>query len=187
MSISRVDVPLLSQLLFPLITPGFTFVAWTLLVRKRMRAQDGHGTLAWLPPALGGIAAFALALALPRPDRTWVFVPIGISTMANVAPAALLIHSALERRNRLAAGLFALNLIITFALSGIAGMPNKPLEAHWGEQIISTISNLQRRLCLGGLDARAFPNCRASTPPDLITDARYPSDRSTRGDTSWQA
>ncbi|BCX02501.1 MAG: hypothetical protein KatS3mg053_0439 [Candidatus Roseilinea sp.] len=143
MSISRVDVPLFSQSLFPLIAPGFTFVAWALFVSKRMRAQDGNGTLVWLPPALVGVAAlvFALALAITRPDRTWVFVLIGVSTVANVALAALLIHSALGQRNRLAAGLFALNLIITFALSGIAGMPNKPLEVHWVEQIISTISN----------------------------------------------
>ncbi|GIV83289.1 MAG: hypothetical protein KatS3mg052_0296 [Candidatus Roseilinea sp.] len=145
MSISRVDVPLFSQSLFPLIAPGFTFVAWTLFVSKskRMRTQDGNSTLVWLPPALGSVATlvFALALALTRPDRTWVFVLIGVSTVANVALAALLIHSALGQRNRLAAGLFALNLIITFVLSGIAGMPNKPLEVHWGEQIISTISN----------------------------------------------
>ncbi|MCS6846476.1 MAG: hypothetical protein RMN52_02020 [Anaerolineae bacterium] len=143
MSIARVDMPLLSQSLFPLIAPGFSFVAWALFVSKWVRSPNSNGAVLWLPPVLVSAAAllFALALAVTRPDRTWVFVLIGVATAANVALAVLLIHSALQRRNGLAAGLFALNLIITFALSGIAGMPNKSLEVHWVEQIISTISN----------------------------------------------
>lgn len=143
MSLARIDLPLLSQSLFPLIAPGFTFVAWALFLSKGMRARNGNTAAVWLPPVLAATAAllFSLALAVTRPDRTWVFVLIGVATVANVALASLLIHSALQQRNGLAAGLFALNLVITFALSGIAGMPNKPLEVHWVEQIISTISN----------------------------------------------
>ncbi len=143
MAVARLDVPLFSQSLFPLIAPGFTFVAWALFLGKWVRGRAVNGVAAWLPPALASAAVllFALALAATRPDRTWVFVLIGVATVANVALAALLIYSALQQRNGLAAGLFALNLIITFALSGIAGMPNKPLEVHWIEQIISTISN----------------------------------------------
>lgn len=143
MSIARVDMPLLSQSLFPLIAPGFSFVAWALFVSKQARLQNGNGAVVWLPSVLASAAMllFALALAVTRPDRMWVFVLIGVATVANVALAALLIHSALQQHKGLAAGLFALNLVITFVLSGIAGMPNKSLEVHWVEQIISTISN----------------------------------------------
>ena len=139
MAVARLDVPLFSQSLFPLIAPGFTLVAWALFWSKR---EPGRA-VAWWPPVLVSAVALlgAFVLASTRPDRTWVFVLIGVSTVANVALAALLIHSALRQHNRLAAGLFALNLLITFALSGIAGMPNKPLEVHWTEQIISTVSN----------------------------------------------
>lgn len=143
MSVARVDAPLLSQSLFPLIAPGFTFVAWALFLSKQVRGRNGSDAVAWFPPALISASAllFALALTVTRPDRTWVFVLIGVATVANVALATLLIHSALRRRSGLAAGLFALNLVVTFALSGIAGMPNRSLEVHWIEQIISTISN----------------------------------------------
>ncbi|MFN4293398.1 MAG: hypothetical protein ACK4JD_04620 [Thermoflexales bacterium] len=143
MSVARVDAPLLSQSLFPLIAPGFTFVAWALFLSRQMRGRNGSDAVVWLPPALVSASAllFALALAVTRPDRTWVFVLIGVATVANVALATLLIHSALRRRSAPAAALFALNLVVTFALSGIAGMPNKSLEVHWIEQIISTISN----------------------------------------------
>jgi len=140
MALSRLDFPLLSQSLFPLIAPGFTLLAWALFWSKRHADRP----LVWWPPALASGAALlaALALGIARTDRAWVFVLIGLSTAANVSLAGLLIHSALQRGSYLAAGLFALNLLITFALSGIAGMPNKPLEIHWTEQIISTVSNL---------------------------------------------
>jgi len=140
MAVSRLDLPLLSQSLFPLIAPGFTLLAWALFWSKR----HADRALVWWPPVLVSGAALlgALALGVARADRAWVFVLIGLSTAANVSLAGLLIHGALQRGSYLAAGLFALNLLITFALSGIAGMPNKPLEIHWAEQIISTVSNL---------------------------------------------
>jgi hypothetical protein len=139
MALSRSDLPLLSQSLFPLIAPGFTLMAWALFWSQR----HANRPLVWWPPALVSAVALlgALALGITRADRAWVFVLIGLSTAANVSLAGLLIRGALQRGSYLAAGLFALNLLITFALSGIAGMPNKPLEIHWTEQIISTISN----------------------------------------------
>jgi hypothetical protein len=143
MSVARVDVPLFSQSLFPLLAPGFTFIAWALFVSRGAAGQGSGGAKVWLPPLLISAVALgvALALALTQPNRAWVFVLIGVSTVANVALALLLIQRARQQHNWLAAGLFALNLVITFALSGIAGMPNKQLEVHWVEQIISTISN----------------------------------------------
>lgn len=143
MSLSRIDVPLFSQALFPLIAPGFTLVAWALFASGGARSPVRRGIGLWLPPVAVSVVVLGLALllALTQPGRTWVFVLIGASTAANVALAALLIRRAWRQSNVLAAGLFALNLVITFALSGIAGMPNKPLEVHWVEQIISTISN----------------------------------------------
>jgi hypothetical protein len=140
MAVARLDIPLLSQSLFPLIAPGFLLMAWALFWSKR---NPGRALL-WWPPVLVSAAVLlgALVLGVTRTDRAWMFVLIGLSTIANVGLAGLLIHSALQRGSHLAAGLFALNLLITFALSGIAGMPNKPLEVHWTEQIISTVSNL---------------------------------------------
>ncbi len=140
MAVARLDIPLLSQSLFPLIAPGFSLMAWGLFWSKR----NPERALLWWPPVLVSAAALlgALALGITRTDRAWVFVLIGLSTIANVILAGLLIHSALQHGSHLAAGLFTLNLLITFALSGIAGMPNKPLEIHWTEQIISTVANL---------------------------------------------
>jgi len=140
MAIARLDIPLLSQSLFPFIAPGFSLMAWALFWSKR----NSDRALVWWPPVLVSAAALlgALALSITRTDRTWVFVLIGLSTVANVGLAGLLVHSALQHGSYLAAGLFALNLLITFALSAIAGMSNKPLEVHWTEQIINTLSNL---------------------------------------------
>jgi hypothetical protein len=143
MSVAKVDVPLFSQALFPLLAPGFACIAWALFASRGAEGQGSGGAKVWLPALLVSAISLgaALALALTQPARAWVFVLIGVSTVANVALTALLIQRATQQRNGLAAGLFTLNLVITFALSGIAGMPNKPLEVHWIEQIISTVSN----------------------------------------------
>ncbi len=140
MALSRVDVPILSQALFPMIAPGFTLVAWSVLAADQ---SNWRARAAWLPPLLVSIAALgaAVMLSLIQPGRTWVFVLIGLSTMSNMALAVLLIRASLRRSKRLAAVLFGVNLTITFALSAIASSPNRSLEVHWTEQIISTISN----------------------------------------------
>ncbi len=146
MSVTNIDVPLFSQSLFPLLAPGFTCVAWALFRIPSPQRGEGRGegrNPIWLVPLLISAVSLgiALVLALTQPGRVWAFVLIGVATVANVALALLLIRRAWQQRNWLAAGLFVLNLVITFALSGIAGIPNKTLEVHWVEQIISTISN----------------------------------------------
>lgn len=139
MAVARLDVPLFNQAFFPMIAPGFVLMAWGVWASRRFAAP--RATL--VPPLV--IIALALgvagALALSAPGRTWAHWLIAVSTVGNISLAVLLIRRAIKMRLPLAAGLFALNLLITFALSGIAAMPDKPLAIHWTEQIISTISN----------------------------------------------
>jgi hypothetical protein len=177
MSVAKVDVPLFSQSLFPLLAPGFTCIAWSLFVSRGAAGQGSGGAMVWLVPLLISAASLgiALILALTQPGRVWVFVLIGVSTVANVALALLLIQRARQQRNGLAAGLFALNLVITFALSGIAGMPNKTLEVHWVEQIISTVSNAGFAWAAWMVaHAQSFPRRRES---NTLLDAGRPPAR----------
>ncbi|MCS7087658.1 MAG: hypothetical protein NZL91_03040 [Thermoflexales bacterium] len=139
MAVARLDVPLFNQAFFPMIAPGFALMAWGLWASRR--ALSIRALV--LPPAAVVVVALGVAAALASfaPGRTWAHWLIAVATIGNVSLAILLTRRALEQRNRLAAALFVLNLIITFALSAIAGMPEKPLHIHWTEQIISTISN----------------------------------------------
>ncbi|MCS6774566.1 MAG: hypothetical protein NZ693_10715, partial [Thermoflexales bacterium] len=139
MAVARLDVPLFNQAFFPIIAPGFMIMAWGVWASRRFASPRS----VLLPPLLtvALVLSLAGALALAAPGRTWAHWLIAVSTVGNVSLAILLIRRALRQHLPLAAGLFALNLLITFALSSIAAMPEKPLAIHWTEQIISTVSN----------------------------------------------
>ncbi len=139
MAIARVDVPFFNQGFFPMIAPGFLLMAWS--VWSNQRALSARAVA--LPPLVAVVVVLGVAALLAQlaAGRTWAHWLIAVATVGNVSLALLLTRRALSQRQPLAATLFVLNLLITFALSAIAGMPEKPLHIHWTEQIISTISN----------------------------------------------
>jgi hypothetical protein len=140
MSLSRVDVPLFRQALFPLLAPGFTFVAWSVWLMRQKSAISKRRI--WLPPLLvaGVVGLASLSLAIALPSRVWAFVLIGLVTGASTVLAIALATQARQQHLNLAAILFIVNLLVNFGLSGIAAMPQRTLAVEWTEQIISTIS-----------------------------------------------
>jgi hypothetical protein len=96
-----------------------------------------------MKPLLISVIALAVAgaMAVALHSRAWVFVLMGLTTVANTAFMILLMRRAKARGQMLAFALFGINLVLSFGLAGIGGMPNKTLETHWVEQIVSTLSN----------------------------------------------
>jgi hypothetical protein len=144
MSISNTDVALFRDSLFVLIGPGFTMMAFATRPRSNpLPKGKGDGFGVWRKPLLISVIALAVAgaMAVALQSRAWVFVLMGLTTVANTAFMILLMRRAKARGQMLAFALFGINLVLSFVLAGIGGMPNKTLETHWVEQIVSTLSN----------------------------------------------
>jgi hypothetical protein len=150
MSISQTDVALFRDALFVLIGPGFTMMAYSVLPlplgeAERPSGSRGEGRVwgIWTKPVFISAIALAVAggIAVALQSRAWVFVLMGLTTVANTAFMILLMRRAKAQGQMAAFALFGINLAVGFALAGIGGMPNKTLETHWAEQIVSTLSN----------------------------------------------
>ena len=136
MSLTHADLALFRDGLFPLIGPGFTLMAFAIGSRRMDKR-------AWLWPLLISGAAWvvAAAVAITVPGRMWVYVLMGLTTIANTIFMILLMRLAYKQHQILALILFAINLIGGFGMAGIGAMPSKTLETHWMEQILSTAQN----------------------------------------------
>lgn len=136
MSLSHADVALFRDSLFPIVGPGFTLMTFAL-----MKKRDDKPI--WrMPTVICGVAlGLAGALAISLQSRVWVYLMMGLTTVANTAFMILLMRRAWAQHQAVAFALFAVNLIVGFVLAGIGALPNKTLESHWIEQLVSTVSN----------------------------------------------
>lgn len=130
------DVAVLDNALFVFLAPGFVCMAWAVW---RMRGGKGG----WGVPA-GIIATFyvlALITVLTSPGaRTWVFVLLGLTTLANLTLGILLIRQAWQKGQKGMGVLFVVNLVAIFILSGLARVEPQTIPLQWIEQSINTVS-----------------------------------------------
>jgi hypothetical protein len=132
------DIVWMDNSLFVFLAPGFTLMAYALW---QLRQENAGKKASWLPPILIILAFYTLsAIMAGRGGRTWVFVLLGLTTLANTATLLLLISLARRQSYTLAAGLFAFNLFIIFMLSGMARIDPQTIPLQWTEQIINTFS-----------------------------------------------
>lgn len=134
---ATVDIRLLDNALFVFLAPGFVCMAWAM-----WRMRGGKGGV-WGVPA-GIISTFyilATITAVTNPgSRTWVFVLLGLTTLANLAFGILLIRQAWQTDKKPMAFLFLFNLVAIFVLSGLARIEPQTIPLQWTEQIINTFS-----------------------------------------------
>jgi hypothetical protein len=136
------DLAWLGGALFPLMAPGFAMLAVALW--GAVRAEAGRT----LPRGLWRVALGAVLLALGAVlwreivlgiPRGWFLPLLVLTSLGNLGASVLLIRAALRRRAFVTAGLFAVNLLMIFALQPIAMMQPKTLAVHWLEQSLTAL------------------------------------------------
>ena len=160
------DLVWLATALFPLMALGFALLAvalWGAVWRQFGRHAPARR---WRVAALLVLVAFAAAAL-----RQWVFeLPRGwflplliLVSLGNLAASALLIAAALARRRWGTALLFAVNLLMIFALQPISMMNPKTLAMHWLEQSLTVLGTA----CFALAAYQQWRLHRPSPPPHL--------------------
>ncbi|MCO5186210.1 MAG: hypothetical protein M9965_20005 [Anaerolineae bacterium] len=143
LSNGQTDVAWMDLGLFLWMGTGFTFMAFAVWHAQRIMRGKKAPKNPWLAPiiivALNGFGAVVVALTMSPADR-WRFVFLGLTTIANVALAVLLIVQAYRQHQYGVMGLFVLNIVIVFALSGMARIPDQTIPLQWMEQILNTLA-----------------------------------------------
>ncbi len=135
------DVVWMADSLFVLLGPGFTFFAWALWSAQQALAGKTIPRNVWLRP-LGVIALFgvgAISASVFAGGRTWNYILLTLTTFANLAVGVLLIRQSRQQGLTLAAALFLVNLVVVFAMSGMARIENQTIALQWFEQIVNTL------------------------------------------------
>lgn len=153
-----VDLAWLAGALFPLIAPGFTLLAGAVAgVYLQIRGQR---RTAWIGHWVGGVVLLVLAMVVVRTvameiPRGWFLPLLALVSIANLVLSLLLIATALRLRRKPVAVLFAVNLIMVFALPPIAMMGPDALFLQWLEQILTAVGTAAFALGAYGLRAAA--------------------------------
>ncbi len=163
------DVRWMDNALFILMGPGFTCLAWALSAAQRLRRGQGL-TSRWaalFPVIVSAVfLATAAGLAMAQPTtRTWFFVLLGMTTIANFTLSGLAIRQAWGQRLKWVAALFVLNAVAILALQGLARTGDRTEAMQWVQQLLNTLSNLAfviaayklNRHTLAALVARVAP------------------------------
>ncbi len=135
------DLAWMDNSLFVFLAPGFTLMAAALWAGQRGLKGRGVNAGIWAIP-LGIIAIFGIGawFTAQNGGRTWVFVLLGLTTLANTITSLLLIRQARWNSLSWVAGFFALNLLLIYILSGMARIDPQTIPLQWTEQIINTLS-----------------------------------------------
>jgi hypothetical protein len=152
-----VDLPMLEQSLFPLMSTGALLVIWAL-----------HGTLRgrvapWWPYATVWVAVFAAGIAIGRMQPIFILATAGV-TMISVLGAVL----AGRGRDYGAIGLYVLGIVLVTSLVPLRGHPrHETLTFQWLEQGINTAAQAITLLA-AWLTVRALRSRQQSVAPQQV-------------------
>lgn len=150
LSNGQLDIVMFDKGLFVWLGLGFLLMVYAWSYAQRIVEQRNPRQNVWFWPSVTCALFFAAAVAtgFPNPARsTWRFIFLGLLTISNITFLGFLINRTLRLDQKLLALLFALNLIVSLILSGLARIPNQTIALQWAEQLINTIA--QAGFCYG--------------------------------------
>ncbi len=150
---------MLDELLFWFLAPGFVFLASGLADGSRV--DRGVATKSPTPWVVTAAAVVFLGLAsLVSGSDAWFPLLLAVATVGNTYVIGVLVAWARRRGDALAAALFAISLLLVFALAWAAAALEQTIAVQWGEQLISTANQALVLLASRRLRARVV----ASSP-----------------------
>lgn len=167
------EILLLSELMFPLMAPGFVLMAFAIWATLRHNA--GKTVPAHLTRIALGIIVVVFAWATLRTigqaiPRGYFFPFLLMASIANVGLSILLIGAAVRRRQWLIGLLFFVNIGMVFALQPIAAMPDKSIAIHWFEQTLTSGGAAAFALASWLFLRTITGSVRTSAPDALLVD-----------------
>ena len=136
------DLGWLANALFPLMAPGFALLAvalWGAVGHQRGRRVPAGRWRIGLAVVLIAFAAAALRQWVLEVPRGWFLPLLTLASLGNLATSLLLIGLSIHLRRWDMVILFAVNLLMIFALQPIAMIQPKPLALHWLEQSLTAL------------------------------------------------
>ncbi len=143
---SQTDIRILDDGLFFLLGPGFLamgFAIWyaqrTIVDKKRPFFNS-----VWIVPGIlnATFVGLAVSLGILSPEkRTWYFIVLGLTTIANFVTAGLVIRQGYRFGDMLVALLFAFNVLMILMLTGMARIEPQTVSLEWIQQFSNTLSN----------------------------------------------
>ncbi|MEL6405398.1 MAG: hypothetical protein AAFR81_13600 [Chloroflexota bacterium] len=138
---TSMDIYFLSQLLFPLMAPGFILVMFAVWAMVRRANDKTVPTWFSILPVVVIAGAFLWAgqrMFILQIERGWFQPLLMLVSIGNVALISMLVSASMRHKKWGLAGLFFLNIVMTFALQPIATMENLSITMHWIEQTLTT-------------------------------------------------
>lgn len=170
-ALTGANIVWMDNALFILLTPGFIFLAYTLWRAQRAMQGKPAPMSPWIMPLAASLTALGIAAivaSLAPTTRTWNFILLGATTVANFATSMLAAWQAFKQGQKVVAGLFILNIVMIVLLQGLARTGTRTEAVQWVEQILNTISNLAFAVA-GYRLSRGTQKDMASLYPKLVT------------------
>lgn len=143
-ALTGANVVWMDNALFILMAPGFILLAYGLWRAQRTLRGSPAPLSPWLMPVAAGLAALgaaAIAATLSPATKTWNFILLGATTVANFALSGLAAAQAWRQGQKGVAAMFFVNVALIVILQGLARAGNRAEATQWVEQILNTLSN----------------------------------------------
>ena len=138
-----VHYPVLNNMFFILLAPGFTLLTYYLWAARafyRQRVISGFAIVwPWLIIAVFAVVAGYLALTFPE-QRKWFLALLVLVTVSNVVFIWHAVRHSLQLKLSRSAWLLVLNLVGVFVLAGLARAGHQHEAVQWVEQILNTFT-----------------------------------------------
>lgn len=138
-----VHYPVLNNMFFILLAPGFTLLTYYLWSARAFYQQRlvSRSALVWPWLIIAVFAAVAGYLALTFPEqRKWFLALLVLVTVSNIVFIWHAVRHSLQLKLRGSAWLFVLNLVGVFVLAGLARAGHQHEAVQWVEQILNAFT-----------------------------------------------
>ena len=136
---TELNIPVLHHSLLIFTAPGFVLMAWAVWNTFH---RGPSGTPVWVVPVIVIVVGCGAAAinALSKGGQRWLYILLGLTTLAQTATAFLLAWQAWRRGLQLAIGLLVFYLVVIVVQAGLLHLFYPSTTLQWIEQFSSALA-----------------------------------------------